>query len=173
MKDLSVRLFSAVLVFTLFFAGPPGLAAKQKRGTTLIVTKLDGTQVSGELIAVKPESLLLLAGGTADLSVPLGEIQTVRIVRKSKIGKGMLYGFLAGALGGAAWGAANKDSDVWGEQTPVVAGGFVGAIGLAAGGFLGLVASVDTTFTVAGQPAEVVADFWARLAARSRVGRAP
>jgi hypothetical protein len=117
MKAIAKRSVAAALVAVVLTL-PAGLSAKAKRGATLVVTRLDGTQVSGELIAVKPDTLLLLNAGAADLSVPFGDIHSVRIVRRSKIGKGVLYGFLAGALGGAVWGAANQDPDVWGEDTP-------------------------------------------------------
>jgi hypothetical protein len=99
------RLTACLLIIGLLVL-PAALSTKGKRGATLVVTRLDGTLVSGELIAVKLDSLPLLDTGAADLSVDFGDIPSVRIVRRSKIGKGVLYGFLGGALGGAVWGAA-------------------------------------------------------------------
>ena len=162
----SVASILAVLVLLL----PAGLAAKGRRGATLVVTKLDGRRDSGELIAVKPDTLLLLGGGT-DVSVALADIQTVRLVRKSRAGAGMLLGLLAGAAGGAAWGAANKDDDVYGEYTPLIAGAYVGAIGLAAGALVGLAMGADSTITIAGRSEADQAMLWDKLRAHSREGR--
>jgi len=171
MKTMTAKLIASVLVVS-FLVLPAGLSAKERRGANLIVTRLDGSQVSGELIAVKRDSLLLLSNGR-DESVDLADIKTVRIVKKSLAGKGALYGFLAGALGGALWGSANQDSDVLGNGTAWVAGAYVGAIGALSGLLLGSVAGLDSSFTVAGKPETVVNEYWDKLRAHSREPRLP
>jgi hypothetical protein len=166
----------AVIAFAvaIFFAAPAGIAAEGRKGADLVVTRLDGTLVSGELIAVKTDSLLLLAAGGADLSVPLRDIRTVRIVRRSKAGTFGLVGGAAGLIGMGGFVLAYADSDVVGSKAgaAVVYGLLAGAAGAAAGAIAGAAAGADSVFIVAGQPAEVLADYWARLAARSRMGRA-
>jgi hypothetical protein len=171
MKTMTAKLIASVLVVS-FLVLPAGLSAKERRGANLIVTRLDGSQVSGELIAVKRDSLLLLSNGR-DESVDLADIKTVRIVKKSLAGKGALYGFLAGALGGALWGSANQDSDALGNATALVAGAYVGAIGALSGLLLGSVVGVDSSFTVAGKPEAVVAEYWDKLRAHAREPRLP
>lgn len=69
---------------------------ERKHGAKLIVTKKDGWQMEGELITVKPNSLLLLDAGGKDLSVDIADIKVIRTVKKSKVGKGALTGSLIG-----------------------------------------------------------------------------
>ncbi len=58
MKASGKKFISLFLIFSLVML-PTSLYAK-KRGAKIVVTKLDGQQIKGELIAVKPNSLLLL-----------------------------------------------------------------------------------------------------------------
>jgi len=162
---------TALVVFTLI--APAGLAAKERRGADLVVTTLDGTLVSGELIAVKPDSLLLLAAGAADLSVPLGDIHTVRIVRRSRSRSFALIGAALGFVGCGTATYVMVDEAVYDSKAKM--GLLIGALGAGAGAIIGSLAGsaagVDSVFTVAGQPAEVLAGYWFRLAAHSRTGR--
>ena len=73
MKVMPAKLIASTLAVSLLVL-PAGLAAKEKRGADLVVAKIDGSKVSGELIAVKPDSLLLLSAGM-DLSIPLVDIR--------------------------------------------------------------------------------------------------
>jgi len=43
-----------------------------------------GQQIEGELITVKPNSLLLLDTEGKDVSIDIGDIKVIRIVKKSK-----------------------------------------------------------------------------------------
>jgi len=77
--------------------------AKERRGADLVITKTDGQQISGELIAVKPSSLLLLDSQTGgDLSIKIEEIAIIKIIKKSKawtigamgLGVGAVFGLI-------------------------------------------------------------------------------
>jgi hypothetical protein len=171
MKIVTAKLIASVLVVS-FLVLPAGLSAKERRGAELVVTRLDGSQAAGELIAVKPNSLLLLSAGM-DLSIDLAGIKTVRIVNKSLAGKGALYGFLAGAVGGAGVGLAMGRTDALEEKTPLVLGVLGGAIGALSGLLVGSVARLDSNFTVAGKPEEVVNKYWDKLRAHAREPRLP
>lgn len=171
MRILTGMFIASALIIS-FLVLPTDLSAKEKRGAELVVTRLDGSQVSGELIAVKRESLLLLSNGR-DESIDLADIKTVRIVKKSLAGKGALYGFLAGAVGGALWGSANQDDDVWGDGTALIAGAYVGAIGALSGLFAGSVLGLDSSFTFAGKLETVVGEYWNKLRAHAREPRLP
>jgi hypothetical protein len=57
MKKVTAKLIVSALVVS-FLILPAGLSAKERRGADLIVTRLDGSQLSGELIAVKPETVV-------------------------------------------------------------------------------------------------------------------
>ena len=174
MKKVTTKLIASALIIS-FLVLPADLSAKQKRGANLIVTRLDGSQVAGELIAVKRDSLLLLSNGR-DESIDLADIKTVRIVRKSRAG---LFSGIGGATGVLATGVivfGNADSDLFDNNTGeafVLIGAIAGAIGALSGLLVGSVAGVDSSFTVAGQSEAAVSAYWDKLGAHARVPRLP
>ena len=109
----------------------------QKKGSTVIITLMDGRQASGELIAVKPKSILILDPIGKDASFDLTEIAVVKIFRKSKAGKGALTGFLTGAGAGITAGllsaGSGEDSDFQGGMAAMFLGGIGGIVGLVGG----------------------------------------
>lgn len=152
------RLTACLLIIGLLVL-PAALSAKAKRGATLVVTRADGTQVMGELIAVRPDSLVLLSPSGADVSVGSAEIASVRIVRPSKIGKGALWGGVSGVLAGGLLGVLSLndiDSPFPGGLAIVIGGSFFGAIGGLGGLGIGTLMSVDTVVPFAEGPDETV-----------------
>lgn len=169
MKSNVVRFFAVTLAIILL-AIPDGLSARDKRGADLVVTKLDGTQVAGELIAVKPESLLLLSE-SRDLSIARGEVRTVRIVRRSH---GALFAGIGGAAGavvGATAGAYIFNSNSDDQPAGLTSGLAFGALGALAGLLANAVITGDSHFPIEGRPEEDVARLWERLRRYSREGR--
>jgi len=69
---------------------------ERKQGAKLIITKKDGQQIEGELITVKPNSLLLLDAEGKDVSVDIADINIIKIVKKSKA---LLGAGIGGAIG--------------------------------------------------------------------------
>jgi hypothetical protein len=133
---------------------PGGLAAKEKRGASVIVTRVDGQLFEGELIAVRQDSLVLLGPSGADVSVSAAEIGSVRIVRPSKVGKGAMLGGLGGALiGGILGGTSGGIDEYTASQTAFMLGFVLGAIG---GLGVGTLMSVDTIVPFAGEPDAIV-----------------
>jgi small nuclear ribonucleoprotein (snRNP)-like protein len=103
MNPTSKKFISLFLVFSLMML-PASLYAK-KRGAKLIITKKDGQLIKGELIAVKPNSLLLLDTEGKDVSVGIADIEVIRFVKKLKTGRTeALIGLLIGAGGGVILG---------------------------------------------------------------------
>ena len=94
------KFISLFLIFSLIMISV-SLYAKERRGAKLIVTKKDGQRIEGELITVKPNSLLLLNTEGKDVSVDIADIKVVTIVKKSKAGIGAGIGFLVGGATGA------------------------------------------------------------------------
>ena len=147
MNDRVKASLAVGLAAALIFGLPERLAAKDRRGANLIVTTKDGGQFPGELVAIKPDSLLLLDDVTGhDRSVALDDVSVIKIVRKSKALTGLLVGFVPGAVGGAVWGAHASDSDM--AELAALFGGLVvgsvaGLVGLAAGLGLGLDSEID------------------------------
>ena len=83
MKTKGIKFVLLFLIFSLV-ALSGNLYAKNK-GAELVVQKIDGTQVRGELIAVKEESLLLLNSEGEDVSVDINDVRVVSIFKKSKV----------------------------------------------------------------------------------------
>ena len=70
MNPTGKKFLSLFLVFSLMMLSV-NLYAKERRGAKLIITKKDGQQIEGELITVKPNSLLLLNTEGKDVPVDL------------------------------------------------------------------------------------------------------
>ena len=114
MNPTSKKFISLFLVFSLM-ALSVNLYAKERRGAKLIIQRRGDqvqtrykdtpwetsamTGIRGELIAVKPNSLLLLDTEGKDVSVDIADIKVITIVwKKSKALLGGAIGFGAGAL---------------------------------------------------------------------------
>jgi hypothetical protein len=103
MKAKGKKFISLCLVVSLMMLSA-NLYAKERRGAKLIITKTHGYQIEGELITVKPNSLLLLNTEGKDVSVDIADIKIIKVVKKYKGTGGMFMGALGGALGGAGSG---------------------------------------------------------------------
>ena len=74
----------------------PLLEAKEKRGVDVLIRKTDETEVRGELIAVKSDSLLILEFKTGvDIKTYVNEIDNIKVIKKSHPWKGAGIGLLA------------------------------------------------------------------------------
>jgi hypothetical protein len=153
----------------LLLSLPTLLSAGERRGADLIITFKDGQNVSGELIAVKPDSLLLLAG--KDESVDLVGIRSIRIVRKSKALKTLLggaCGFFAGAVGTAIIAKNQK-----GVLNQAAAAGGAGLLfmfgGLGIGLLAGTLAGKDKTIQLEGKSESEVRQALAYLRGKARI----
>jgi hypothetical protein len=81
------KFIALFLVFSLMMLSV-NLSAKERRGAKLIVIKNDGQLIEGEIITVKPNSLLLLDSGTgADVSVDIDDIKVIKIMNVSEVWK--------------------------------------------------------------------------------------
>jgi hypothetical protein len=144
----------AVLLVLALMA--PVLEAKARRGAEVVVTKGDGTVVRGELLAVKETDLVIMEGSTsAGITASLADVRSVKVVKKSKILKGMGKGFLYVGLPSAGIGplAANKNTDsLLGPRTPAegaLLGLIIGGVfGTVAGAVFGAAAGVDENIPV-------------------------
>src|SRR5512143_1969013 len=124
------------MVTACMIIGLPGaLSARERRGADVTVTLRDGQSVSGELIAVKPDSILLLSPAGKDESIGLADIATIRVFKERKPGQAVLYGTLLGAAAGGLVGyaAAPKGAD----DNPGLIAVVLGLGGAVLGGFIG------------------------------------
>jgi hypothetical protein len=120
------KAISLFLVFSILALSMP-LTAKERKGADLIVQRTDGTQVRGELIAVKQSSLLLMERDSgADVTVDIEEISVITIAKKWKAGNGFLIGSIVGAVSGAGFAAYMMANPIFGKSEFQV-GGLIGA----------------------------------------------
>jgi len=130
------------LVATLALATVP-LAAQTGKGATVVVTMRDSEQVTGELISVRPSSLLLLIASGSDRTLDLAGVKSVRVVRRSKAGIGALSGIVLGSgVGAVAASVGYRNADPCESAVAkagiVVLGGLAGlVIGVVSGGSAG------------------------------------
>src|SRR4030042_5400457 len=134
------------VVFSLLVCSE-NMMAKERRGAKLIITKTDGQQITGELIAVKPSSLLLLDSQTGvDMSVEMGEIAVIKIMKKSKAITGALGGFLIG--GGAGYLVAYATDKEYATDPDTHVFLYYGILGLIAGWIAGEALGRDKTIKI-------------------------
>jgi hypothetical protein len=91
-----------IALFVLFIHMP--LSAKERRGSTVVVTMTDGRIVRGELLAVKADALLIYnyKGERLDLQ----QVAQVKVLKKLKPLEGLVIGFGAGVVVGVAMSVA-------------------------------------------------------------------
>ena len=152
-----------LVVSILLLSG--NLFAKERKGADLIIQRTDGTQVRGELIAVKQNSLLLLGRDTgADVTVDIGDINIITIVKKSGVGLGLVIGGAAGALGGYIGSSVFWQVDI--RQTWTLVGG---VIGLVSGALIGKAISRPKTIQLEGKSDSEIKEIMEKLRKKARV----
>jgi len=167
------KLITLVLVFFLLTLSA-NLYAKNK-GAKLKVAKKDGQLIEGELITVKPNSLLLLNTEGRDVSVGIGDIRVIRIVKKSKLFQSLGIGLLIGAGTGAILGLAEGGSiDFFGGtitagENALIGGALLGFNGLILGGIAGASAGRDKTIQFEGMTDLEIKDILEKLRKKARI----
>jgi small nuclear ribonucleoprotein (snRNP)-like protein len=157
-------------LIVLLIGLPGALTAKQRRGADVVINLKAGTNIVGELVAVRPNSLVVLTSAGKDESVQIGEIITIIVVKKRSSGQGVLVGMLMGALftGVIAYAALPKGMD----EYPGVGAMLLALPGAGVGALLGAAASSGggpEKIAIAGRPVEAVRRAWAKLAGMARV----
>ena len=178
------------LVFSILTLSIP-LTAKEKKGADLIIQKTDGTQVRGELIAVKQNSLVLMERDSgADVTVDIKDVNIIKIVKKSKTlawgGIGLVSGAVIGVLGGYLSGddytiGATGFAHTWpgpppgpplsytADEKALISGIACGIIGGALGGIGGAFAGADKTIQIEGKSDSEIQEILEKLRKQARV----
>ena len=163
MNSKGQKFISLSLIISLLIL-PTTLTANERRGANLSIYKTNGSQVKGELIAVKENSLLLKesASGT-DVTAVISDIKTIQIVKESQAlkwgGMGLLIGGSCGAVAGMAvrdgvFGVHYFYEDLEDDDSYkyALAGGALGGIlGVLIGGITGAAAGTDKTIHIEGK----------------------
>jgi hypothetical protein len=142
------------------------LTQEERKGADLIVQKKDGQQVQGELITVKPSSLLLLDAQTgADVSVELGDLKSIKIIKRSKAWQLGILGFGLGALYGVI--AIQGEAEAPGEtfSCTVLCGALSAIPTVLIGAFLGK----DKTIEISGKSDTEIKGILRKLRHQARV----
>jgi hypothetical protein len=158
---------------------------RKKHGANLIIQKINGQQVGGELIAVKQDSLLLLNTVGKDVSVEIEEIKVITVVKKSKALLGVGTGLLGGAGGGAAIGAilwvlglpvmaifGEAGVESWKDDFPDLLwnGVLIGAgIGVLLAVSIGAASGIDKTIQIEGMSALEIKEAMDKLRKKARI----
>jgi hypothetical protein len=177
MKAKGKKLLSLFLVFSLVLLSV-NLYAKERRGAKLIITKKNGFQTEGELITVKPNSLLLLNTEGRDISVGIADIRVIKIVKKSQAWVGALSGFLMGGALGASLGISYAEKE---KSKPYFMAGYMadwailgyglglGAIGALLGGLIGASVGTDKTIQIEGMSDSEIREALNKLRKKARI----
>ncbi len=194
MNPTSKKFISLFLVFSLVTINCAtfgiGGGKRERRGAKLIIQRI-GDQVKetgledtpwetsammgirGELIAVKPNSLLLLDTEGKDVSIDIVNIKVIRVVKKSKV----LFGAGLGAvicIGG--WGLAG--AILAGDEPPacdsalefgLMMGACFSPIAALLGGIIGGVAGTDKTIHFEGMTDSEVREALEKLRKKARI----
>ncbi len=167
------KAISLFLVFS-FLVISGDIFAKERKGADVIIQRIDGTQVRGELIAVKEESILLLDRDMGvDVSVDIEDIMAIRIVKKGNAGGAFLIGGAIGASVGYLT-YSKPESKGWitidfGPGMNVAGFGILGGlIGLVIGAFSG----TDKTIQIEGKSDTEIRGILEKLNQQARVKNA-
>jgi len=165
MNPKGKKFISLFLVVSLVVLSA-NLYAKERRGAKLIVTKKDGWQIEGELITVKPNSLILLNTVGKDMSVGIADIKVIRVMKKSNAllwaGLGFLVGVGPGALIGYRVG--------WRTSEGALYGGVIGGLAAALiGGYIGLSLGKEVTIQIEGKSDTEIQEALDKLRKKARI----
>lgn len=135
-KPIALVLTGALI---MAFLRMPLAASKWQKGSTIEVALTDGRSVSGELLAVKGNELIIHdRSSDRGFTVDIRQVSEIRIKKKSRILTGLAIGLVAGLGVGAsiAKSAGERYSDIEGSaammafSSPLLAatiGGIIGA----------------------------------------------
>jgi hypothetical protein len=143
---------------------------ERKQGA-IVITKTDGQQIEGELITVKLNSLLLLDTEGKDVSVDIGDIKVIRIVKKSKALLGAGLGLLIVGGGGALLAVvANAGHEPYTiKERAWLVGIFGGLGGLLIGGIVGAGAGKDKKIQIEGMSDLYIQETLDKLRKKARI----
>jgi hypothetical protein len=162
------KFIALFLVFSLLTLS--GNLYAKKKGAELIIQKKDRGQIRGELITVKPNSLLLLDTEGKDVSVDIADIKIIRIVKKSEVWKGIQIGGFIGAVAGALLFIASEKDKVGSLPIAMFTSPAIqsGAIGASIGGMVG-VAVADKKTQIEGMTGSEIKEALDKLRKKARI----
>jgi hypothetical protein len=158
----------AVLLLLVFTAS----ARAERRGINVTIVKTDGTRVSGELFAVRTNSVVVQEAKSEAgfLFIPTADIRYIEKIRMSAF-KGAAAGFVQWGFFGLCAGdviAFNKPSSR--KRASAILGGLIGgSIGAFFGGLKGAPTKGIQTVDIEGQPRDVAVAALRKLGQEARI----
>jgi hypothetical protein len=171
-KGKMTVLLSALIVFGAFTSN--SYAKEKKHGAELEIQKKDGQSVRGELLTVKDNSLLVMESGPlSGISVDISDVHKIKILKKSRLLKGLGFGLLIGGGSGALLGfLSGDDPSGWFSMTAgqkALAGGLAfGILGAPIGGIWGAIKGIDESIVLEGRSPEEIKLILKKLNSKSR-----
>jgi len=152
------QIILALIVSSVFFfqncasiiSGTSKRRFPERKQGDIVITKKDGHEIEGELITVKPNSLLLLDRYGRDASIEIRDIRTIRIVKKSKRGLGSLIGGAVGLVGGMVIAVTSPGEDTSIYWNGLILGCLLSIPGSVLGGIAGAIVGIDETIQIEG-----------------------
>lgn len=171
----SVRKFMLLFLVILLLVPLDLMSKKRKKGAELVVYKTDGLEIRGELLHVKMDSLLLMESPTSTgITININEMQTIKIIRKSKFwkGVGIGYGISFFYFSYAALDYL-KSEDEMGNVIifllyTTISTAVVGTAAALISGLFGSYASIGRTFKIAGKKKHEIDDILKELSLMAR-----
>jgi hypothetical protein len=149
-----MKMLTAFCLITPLIFSP--LSGMDDHGANVVITKKDGTLAQGELLAVKLNALVVSVDESSPVgnaSIAIEDIGNVKVIKKSKVEKGMLWGALIGGGLGAVGGLVAGNDPPKGYSVLSRAadkakalGLICGLTGLFIGAIAGAVAGTGKTF---------------------------
>ena len=166
-KVISLLLMLSILLLS------GNMFAQKRKGADLIIQKIDGSQIRGELIAAKNNSLLLMERDSgADVTVDIKDVRVISIGKKSKLLIGAGIGFLAGAIVGGLYGGVAQPLS-YESFYYFVQGLYFGVIGSLVcgiiGGIIGAALGKDETIRFEGKSNSEIQEILEKLRKKARV----
>lgn len=171
-KGKMTVLLSALIVFGAFTSN--SYAKEKKHGAELVIQKKDGQSVRGELLTVKDNSLLVMESGSlSGISVDISDVHKIKILKKSRLLKGLGFGLLIGGGSGVLLGfLSGDDSPGWFSMTAgekALLGGLAfGILGAPIGGIWGVVKGIDESIVLEERSPEEIKLILKKLNSKSR-----
>ena len=160
------KTIAVFLVFSLFWLSASLYA--EKKGAEIVIDEMNGQQITGELITVKENSILLMEKKSgADVSVQVQNIRKVIIVKKSKALLGLGLGFLVGFAIPVAYSVAEGSIE---SGMALGAGAIIfGPIGAVLGGLLGEASGTDEQIQFEDKSDSEIKEILEKLRKKARV----
>ncbi len=147
-------------------------AAADRRGIDVSVVKTDGTRISGELCAVRANSIVVQESQNESGYIFI-EVSDIRFVERAKIsawlgaGTGLLRWGFVGTIAGDVIAFKKPSSR---KRTSAIVGGLIGgSLGAFIGGLKGAPTKRVATIDIESQPRDVVDSALRKLASAARV----